>query len=212
MKNESGNIVKPYTHHGYHYVICGKSGRDQVHRLVLRAFKGDPPEGTVCRHLDGDRLNNHPSNLAWGSQRENCHDTIRHNGKSPNAKLSYKQAVKIRAKVKKRGDKTRIARELGLSVTLVSRIALGKTYYSNGTLGAPMPRPILPSVEMMEAAKVAILAKPMTLREWASEIGGSWYQVRYICQKLSYSGEVELGRSWRWQSCIPAATRKAAGI
>ncbi len=31
-----------------------------------------------CRHLDGDRSNNAPSNLRWGTRRENALDRKRH--------------------------------------------------------------------------------------------------------------------------------------
>jgi hypothetical protein len=50
-----------------------------VHRLVLLAFHGERPfEGAQCRHLDGDPTNNRPTNLAWGSARDNLEDAIRH--------------------------------------------------------------------------------------------------------------------------------------
>jgi len=42
-----------------------------VHRLVLKAFNGLPPEGYECHHKDSDRLNNHISNLEWITKQEN---------------------------------------------------------------------------------------------------------------------------------------------
>ena len=42
-----------------------------VHRLVLAAFIGPQPAGTVSAHLDGNPANNHANNLAWVSQKEN---------------------------------------------------------------------------------------------------------------------------------------------
>lgn len=42
-----------------------------VHRLVARAFHGEPPEGTECGHLDGSRDNSRPENLAWVTKSEN---------------------------------------------------------------------------------------------------------------------------------------------
>lgn len=50
----------------------------KVHRLVLEAFVGSCPEGQESRHLDGDRLNNHLENLAWGTRSENAMDRSRH--------------------------------------------------------------------------------------------------------------------------------------
>ena len=44
----------------------------KVARLVCEAFNGAPPEGkNVCMHLDENSRNNLPSNLKWGTQKEN---------------------------------------------------------------------------------------------------------------------------------------------
>ena len=62
-------------------VVLSKKGRkkeERVHRLVLEAFVGPLPDGMVTRHLDGNPLNNHISNLQYGSQSENGLDTVRH--------------------------------------------------------------------------------------------------------------------------------------
>jgi hypothetical protein len=50
---------------------CG--GRTyKVARLICEAFKGPPPSyDSVCMHMDEDSRNNAPSNLAWGTQKEN---------------------------------------------------------------------------------------------------------------------------------------------
>lgn len=44
----------------------------KVHRLVCEAFNGPPPfKGAVVMHLDENSRNNKPSNLKWGTQKEN---------------------------------------------------------------------------------------------------------------------------------------------
>lgn len=43
----------------------------KAHRLICEAFNGAPQGRQVCMHLDEDSSNNCPSNLAWGSQKEN---------------------------------------------------------------------------------------------------------------------------------------------
>lgn len=51
-----------------------------VHRLVAMAFLGVPDNADelhVC-HYDGDRQNNHISNLRWGTPTDNFHDMQRH--------------------------------------------------------------------------------------------------------------------------------------
>lgn len=47
-----------------------------VHQIVARAFIGTPT-GPVVRHVDDNPLNNHYSNLAYGTQRDNVNDSIR---------------------------------------------------------------------------------------------------------------------------------------
>ena len=76
--------------------------RFQVHRLVLEAFKGPAPEGTECRHLDGDHTNNHEQNLEWGTHTENMNDKTGHGTqligeKHPRAKLTEDDVREIRA-------------------------------------------------------------------------------------------------------------------
>lgn len=55
-------VVKPYS----------------VHVLVAAAFHGPRPKGMEIRHLDGNKANNQPSNLAYGTSSENKQDAIRH--------------------------------------------------------------------------------------------------------------------------------------
>lgn len=42
-----------------------RTRRCLVHRLVLAAFVGPAPAGHECNHKDGDKTNNHLSNLEW---------------------------------------------------------------------------------------------------------------------------------------------------
>ena len=49
-----------------------------VHELVLTLFDKPRPEGLMCRHLDGNPINNCLDNLKWGTPKENGQDTISH--------------------------------------------------------------------------------------------------------------------------------------
>src|SRR5262245_13401407 len=51
-----------------------------VHRLVLEAFIGLRPPGTVGCHADDDVTNNRLSNLRWDTSKSNATDAVR-NGK-----------------------------------------------------------------------------------------------------------------------------------
>lgn len=59
----------------YRQLKLGDSALNQkIHRLVAVAFHGEPQEGQLVRHLDGDVLNNCASNLAWGYPVDNSAD------------------------------------------------------------------------------------------------------------------------------------------
>lgn len=80
----SGQLLKlkGRMHKGYLTVFAKRDGRQHkvpVHQLVLAAFEGErPSSGHEGRHLDGNPLNNAPSNLAWGTRTENVADAIKH--------------------------------------------------------------------------------------------------------------------------------------
>jgi hypothetical protein len=57
--------------------LIGRKSRS-VHSLVLEAFVGPRPEGHEGLHGDGNRTNNHLSNLRWGTSKENKEDAIKH--------------------------------------------------------------------------------------------------------------------------------------
>lgn len=83
------NYRKPHCDpNGYLRMRLVKGGETiRIHREVLRAFDRDPTYITLknnaiqlelCRHLDGDPLNNCLTNLKWGSPYENVQDTLKH--------------------------------------------------------------------------------------------------------------------------------------
>lgn len=63
-----------------------------IYRLLIETFVGPRPEGMVCRHLDGDSLNDTLNNLCWGTYLENTQDMTRHLN---HGKLAIKQVKKI---------------------------------------------------------------------------------------------------------------------
>lgn len=74
-------VLRPWVNHGYLNVSLSEGGRKRngrVNVLVATAWHGPCPAGYVCRHLDGDPVNNNLANLAWGRPSENAQDTIRH--------------------------------------------------------------------------------------------------------------------------------------
>ena len=55
----------------------GVRRRFMVGRLVLEAFDRPPGRGFICFHKDGDKENNHLSNLCWVTRALNEHDVRR---------------------------------------------------------------------------------------------------------------------------------------
>jgi hypothetical protein len=117
-------------------VLYGVGGRStqQVHRLVLRAFKGEAPEGkTKCRHLDGKPARNIPSNLEWGTNGENMSDRKQHSTnplgvKCSQAVLTEDQVRAIRAWPKIYGRGRRLAEIYKVDPMTISCILTRKTW------------------------------------------------------------------------------------
>jgi|SRR5215472_5299298 len=74
-------ILKPTRLAGYlRLTLCanGKPKSWRVHTLVAAAFLGSRQIGQEVRHLDGDGLNNHADNLAYGTKTDNEADKRLH--------------------------------------------------------------------------------------------------------------------------------------
>lgn len=74
-------ILRPGLRQGYHVVNLSKDGiraKFYVHRLVLIAFRGEPPPGAECCHYNGIRDDNRLQNLRWDTHLSNVRDTIAH--------------------------------------------------------------------------------------------------------------------------------------
>lgn len=62
-------------------IVHGIRHRIKVHHLVLLAFVGPRPAGMQALHTDDDPLNNHLSNLRYGTPSENQRDRFRRAGR-----------------------------------------------------------------------------------------------------------------------------------
>jgi len=72
--HEGHKMTAFYDKDGYKRIqlrIDGKYKKFHVHRLVYSVFVGEIPSSKVCCHMDGDKLNNHWSNLQIATQKEN---------------------------------------------------------------------------------------------------------------------------------------------
>lgn len=65
-----GIIKGEVDHNGYRRVTVAKK-RIMAHRLIAMAWVPNPERKPFVNHKDCDKLNNHPSNLEWVTQKEN---------------------------------------------------------------------------------------------------------------------------------------------
>ena len=108
-------------------VAYGSYRRVYIHRGVCTAFDGPCPDGMECRHLDGDKLNNRPENLKWGTPYENSQDKIGHGTvakgeKNSIAKLTYAKVEEMRLERKEMGTTfKRLAEKHGVTTMTAYR-------------------------------------------------------------------------------------------
>lgn len=132
------------------FFVGGASVRVLVNRIVCTVFHGQAPtDKHEARHLDGNPINNVPSNLAWGTHADNMADMVRHGRqgpknhphrmcrgdahpmrarpelvrrgeRSPAAKLNESQVRSIRTRTDARDSQ--LAREYGVTQQLIFRI------------------------------------------------------------------------------------------
>ena len=113
-------------------MVGGKSVKRLIHRMILETFISSRPDGMQCRHLDGNKRNNHISNLKWGTHSENANDMHRHGYQSPcgedasNVVLTEKQVVEIK-RLLMYGELSRqeIADIYGVSYGAIYKISTG---------------------------------------------------------------------------------------
>jgi hypothetical protein len=108
----------------------------KAHQLVIEAFIGPKPHPKAeVRHKDGKRVNDHYSNLEWGSSADNKADMVRHGTRAliqgenhGNAKLTESDVRAIRAMAALGVVQRVIGERYGIQQVQVSRIVRGKQW------------------------------------------------------------------------------------
>ena len=132
-------IIKPVkTSNGYLHFTATRGQQLKVHRAVIAAFRG--LSDLEVNHIDGDKQNNHISNLEYCTRGEN----IRHGialglydnrpdvsgEKNGASKLSKKDIHKIKLLLAKKVRQKDIAKMFCVSQSNISMIKNGKTWAS----------------------------------------------------------------------------------
>ena len=148
------SIRKPTIIHCYLIFSIYKNGTTRwysAHRLVAEAFVPNPENKPFVNHLDGNKFNNHVSNLEWVTQSENVQHAysagLTPSGSlHPDSKLTDEQAEWCRNSYipfDLEFGACAMARKFGVSDTLIRRIIHGTSYkLSSGELHLATSRKI----------------------------------------------------------------------
>jgi len=144
--SHKGRFLKESTNKkGYKSVYLSDSNGQKgffVHRLVAKAFTPNPENKPQINHIDGDKTNNHVSNLEWCTNTENMGHAkrmglrnteaiIRATAKTGKARrsITFKQAEEIRKICKDKKIKQKdVANLFNIDHKMVSEIVLFKRY------------------------------------------------------------------------------------
>lgn len=137
----TGHVLKPrVTPDGYLRYGLSKHRRYwhvKAHRLVAITFLGPPPcLRSQVAHFDGDKMNNHLSNLRWATPRENEADKKRHGRvggaprgeRHPQAKLTANTVKEMRRLAAAGTTVKSIAARFGAANQTAYDAIVGKTW------------------------------------------------------------------------------------
>lgn len=103
IRGPSGKILKPQRNAGGYLRVNVGDKLKRVHRLVAEAFIPNPDNKPAVNHKDGDKSNNHHTNLEWATHAENSQHaystglgTALCGEKHYNSKLTAEDVVAIR--------------------------------------------------------------------------------------------------------------------
>lgn len=141
IQKHKGRVLKPSVNKtlGYEQLLLYNDNRHnkRVHRLVLEAFKPHVNMNDLeVNHMDGNKLNNHLTNLEWVTARDNilhAHDIglINIRGEdNPKAVLSNTDVLEILQRLDAGVSHRDIAFDYGVSKTCITYINTGLTWRS----------------------------------------------------------------------------------
>jgi hypothetical protein len=145
---ESGKLLSTISLNGggYNYVtLFNSDGRRNfmIHRLVATTFIDNPDNKPQVNHIDGNKRNNHVSNLEWMTQFENMRHAVNAN-LSPKGETSYlaklkeEDILKIRLAAESGIKRSELVKMYKVNSGAISGILLGRTWKH---VGGPLQQP-----------------------------------------------------------------------
>lgn len=132
---KSVEFLKTRKNRGYERVTLYKNGKRKdyfVHVLVAKAFIPNPNNKPQVNHIDGDKANNHTSNLEWVTQSENqIHAKM--NGLDPSTLNNPRQSTSVDmfsldgGFIKTFPSISEVERQLHINQGNISKCCAGKT-------------------------------------------------------------------------------------
>ena len=127
-----GEIIPSVGKKGYLQVCLTNKNTYSVHRLVALTFIENKENKPEVNHIDGNKLNNHISNLEWNTTQENLeHKRINNLGKTlkakfsatginnSQAKLDEQDVILIRTNCVTKNDIKKFSNELNVSIATI---------------------------------------------------------------------------------------------
>ncbi len=144
LKNHGDRLLKkrisPDGYVWYILQINGKPKTMRANRLVARAFIPNPENKPTVNHKDGDKKNNHVSNLEWATRNEQMAHAYKFHLKKPMQGVLQKKHVLTEKDVKeirhsyrahsKETGMIALSKKYGVSISTINK-CVGKRSYQN---------------------------------------------------------------------------------
>lgn len=137
IKHNKRYIISLSMGRGYWNVTFWMNNKSKlfgVHRIVAKAFIPNPENKREVNHIDGNKINNHVSNLEWNTSKENKQHAVKmqlvaYGSQKPSSKLKESDIPIIRKlHLIDKVSQNQIARDYKVSVFTIHSIFKGKTW------------------------------------------------------------------------------------